>query len=440
MGARVLRKREERQGIYMKRKVISALLACTLLAGSAVPALAAGETAAGQTPAGIGAEAPALKVRQMGVLAVKKAVQEDNSTVRILRKNASAIEDAAGGSSFGSASVSPGATYSELADTLEKILESGTLDGDTKKAYEAQITALRGNAENMNLSVSVQYQSALAMLSQLDDQAYQLRRQADSIANQMAMAAQNLLYTMETLDCQMESLKNGIATLDRNLAVMKVQRSRGMIGQLQLDTVENQRVQLVNSQQTLANMREQIGLSLSQLCGLDADTLVEPSTLVMPYEGEYEGELDRINAKTGLENAKKNSFDIWSRRVSLRAAQNVYDKNISGTAEAVKAAEDQLAVTQESVETAYATVIQNMKDSRVSLTAAQNALTQAQDDLRLASVKYKLGTMSRLSYQSAEDAVKTAEINVRLAELTVAQNYTACQWAEQGVLTLPTGV
>ena len=93
----------------MKRKVISALLACTLLAGSAVPAFAAGETAAGQTPAGIGAEAPALKVRQMGVLAVKKAVQEDNSTVRILRKNASAIEDAAGGSSFGSASVSPGA-------------------------------------------------------------------------------------------------------------------------------------------------------------------------------------------------------------------------------------------------------------------------------------------------------------------------------------------
>ena len=106
----------------------------------------------------------------------------------------------------------------------------------------------------------------------------------------------------------------------------------------------------------------------------------------------------------------------------------------------MKAAEDQLTVTQESVETAYATVIQNMKDSRVSLTAAQNALTQAQDDLRLASVKYKLGTMSRLSYQSAEDAVKTAEINVRLAELTVAQNYTACQWAEQGVLTLPTGV
>lgn len=421
----------------MKRKVISALLACTLLAGSAVPALAAGETAAGQTPAGIGAEAPALKVRQMGVLAVKKAVQEDNSTVRILRKNASAIESAAGGSSSSAGAMNPGQAYSQLADTLQDIIDSGKLtDENMKKAYEAQIEALRANADNLNFSVSSQMQSAMAMLSQLDDQAYQLRRQADSIANQMAKTAQDLLYTMETMDYQMENLKNGIATLDRNLAVMKVQRSRGMIGQLQLDTVENQRVQLVNSQQTLANMREQIGLSLSQLCGLDADTLVEPSTLIMPYEGE----LDRINAKTGLENAKKNSFDIWSRRVSLRTAQNVYDKDVSGTAEAVKAAEDQLAVTQESVEAAYATVIQNMKDSRVSLTAAQNALTQAQDDLRLASVKYKLGTMSRLSYQSAEDAVKTAEINVRLAELTVAQNYTACQWAEQGVLTLPTGV
>ncbi len=436
MGARVLRKREERHDIYMKRKLISALLACTLLAGSAVPAFAAEETAAAQTLADIGAEAPALKVRQMGLLAVKKAVQEDNSTVRMLRKNASAIEDATSGSSSSSASLNPGAAYSELADALEKILESGTLDEDMKKTYEAQIIALRGNAENMNLSLTVQYQSALAMISQLDDQAYQLRKQADSIADQMAMTAQNLLYTMETLDYQMESLQNGLTTLDRNIAVMKVQRSRGMIGQLQLDTVENQRVQLVNSQQTLANMREQIGLTLSQLCGLDADTLVEPSTLTMPYEGD----LDRVDAKTGLESAKKNSFDIWSKRISLRSAQNAYDKNISGTAEAVKAAEDQLAVTQESVETAYATVIQNLKDSRVSLTAAKNALTQAQDDFRLASVQYKLGTMSKLNYQSAEDAVKTAEINVKLAELTVAQSYTACQWAEQGVLTLPTGV
>ena len=422
----------------MKRKLISALLACALLAGTAAPAFAAEDTAdtAAKTPAGIGAEAPALKVRQMGLLAVQKAVTENNSTVRMLRKNASAIESATSGLSSSAGSLNPGQAYNQLADTLQGIINDGKLSDDMKKTYEAQIEALRANADNQNFSVSSQMQSAMAMLSQLDDQAYQLRRQADSIANQMAKTAQDLLYTMETMDYQMENLKNGIATLDRNLAVLRVQRSRGMIGQLQLETVENQRIQLVNSQQTLANMREQIGLTLSQLCGLDADTIVEPSTLVMPYEGE----LDRINAKTGLENAKKNSFDIWSKRVSLRTAQNVYDKDVSGTAEAVKAAEDQLAVTQESVESAYATVIQDMKDSRVSLKAAENALTQAKDDLRLAGVKYKIGTLSKLGYQSAQDSVASAEINVKLAQLKVAQCYSACQWAEQGVLTLPTGV
>lgn len=422
----------------MKRKLIGALLACALLAGTAAPAFAAEDTAdtAAKTPAGIGAEAPALKVRQMGLLAVQKAVTENNSTVRMLRKNASAIESATSGSSSSGGALNPGQAYNQLADTLQGIINDGKLSGDMKKTYEAQIEALRANADNLNFSVSSQMQSAMAMLSQLDDQAYQLRRQADSIANQMAKTAQDLLYTMETMDYQMENLKNGIATLDRNLAVLRVQRSRGMIGQLQLETVENQRIQLVNSQQTLANMREQIGLTLSQLCGLDADTIVEPSTLVMPYEGE----LDRINAKTGLENAKKNSFDIWSKRVSLRTAQNVYDKNVSGTAEAVKAAEDQFAVTQESVESAYATVIQDMKDSRVSLKAAENALTQAKDDLRLAGVKYKIGTLSKLGCQSAQDSVDSAEINVKLAQLKVAQCYSACQWAEQGVLTLPTGV
>ena len=422
----------------MKRKLISALLACALLAGTAAPAFAAEDTAdtAAKTPAGIRAEAPALTVRQMGLLAVQKAVTENNSTVRMLRKNASAIESATSGSSSSAGALNPGQAYNQLADTLQGIINDGKLSGDMKKTYEAQIEALRANADNLNFSVSSQMQSAMAMLSQLDDQAYQLRRQADSIANQMAKTAQDLLYTMETMDYQMENLKNGIATLDRNLTVLRVQRSRGMIGQLQLETVENQRIQLVNSQQTLANMREQIGLTLSQLCGLDADTIVEPSTLVMPYEGE----LDRINAKTGLENAKKNSFDIWSKRVSLRTAQNVYDKDVSGTAEAVKAAEDQLAVTQESVESAYATVIQDMKDSRVSLKAAENALTQAKDDLRLAGVKYKIGTLSKLGCQSAQDSVASAEINVKLAQLKVAQCYSACQWAEQGVLTLPTGV
>lgn len=422
----------------MKRQFISALLACALLAGTAAPAFAAEDTAAEtKAPAGIGAEAPALKVRQMGLLAVQKAVTENNATVRMLRKNASAIESATSGSSSSmGAAANPGQMYSELADTLQGIIDGGGLSDDMKKTYEAQIEALRANAENLNFSVSSQLQSAMAMISQLDDQAYQLRKQADSIANQMAKTAQDLLYTMETMDCQMESLQNGIATLDRNLAVMRVQRSRGMIGQLQLDTVENQRIQLVNSQQTLENMREQIGLTLSQLCGLDADTIVEPSTLTMPYESD----LDRVNAKTGLENAKKNSFDIWSKRVSLRSAQNAYDKNVSGTAEAVKAAEDQLAVTQESVESAYATVIQDLKDSRVSLKAAENALTQAKDDLRLAGVKYKIGTLSKLNYQSAQDDVKTAELNVRQAQLTVAKCYSACQWAEQGVLTLPTGV
>ena len=151
MGARVLRKREERQGIYMKRKVISALLACTLLAGSAVPALAAGETAAGQTPAGIGAEAPALKVRQMGVLAVKKAVQEDNSTVRILRKNASAIEGATGGSSSMGSTASPGAMYSKLADDLQGIINGGGLSDD--KAFTESPDEVYGRLLDMGASI-----------------------------------------------------------------------------------------------------------------------------------------------------------------------------------------------------------------------------------------------------------------------------------------------
>ena len=119
----------------MKRKLISALLACALLAGTAAPAFAAEDTAdtAAKTPAGIGAEAPALKVRQMGLLAVQKAVTENNSTVRMLRKNASAIESATSGSSSSAGSLNPGQAYNQLADTLQGIINDGNLSDDMKR-------------------------------------------------------------------------------------------------------------------------------------------------------------------------------------------------------------------------------------------------------------------------------------------------------------------
>ena len=89
-----------------------------------------------------------------------------------------------------------------------------------------------------------------------------------------------------------------------------------MIGQLQLDTVQNQRDKLAQSIDTLETTRENLGSSVALMCGLDANTIVMPAD----FETLYEGNLDKMSYQKDLEQAQKNSFLIWQKQDAVRSA------------------------------------------------------------------------------------------------------------------------
>ena len=97
--------------------------------------------------------------------------------------------------------------------------------------------------------------------------------------------SQTMLITIKNLGCTKENLQVTLTQLDRNLAVLKTQRKLGMIGQLQLDTVQNQRDKLAQSIDTLETTRENLGSSVALMCGLDANTIVMPADFETLYEG-----------------------------------------------------------------------------------------------------------------------------------------------------------
>ena len=78
-------------------------------------------------------------------------------------------------------------------------------------------------------------------------------------------------------------------------------------------------------------------------------------TIVMPadFETLYEGNLDKMSYNKDLELAQKNSFLIWQKQDAVRSAYNAYDKNISGTAEAVKSLRTHWRRPKESVVAAF---------------------------------------------------------------------------------------
>ena len=352
----------------------------------------------------------------------------------MLYKTAASLDSSsyASSGSTGSAGQSESQIYTDLITSMEDAMKkiNKTQQPDLYKTYEAQLQVLKDYQTSLNQNAVSGMQQAMAMLSQLDDAAYTLRKQAKNVSGQLALGAQTMLITIKNLGCTKENLQVTLTQLDRNLAVLKTQRKLGMIGQLQLDTVQNQRDKLAQSIDTLETTRENLGSSVALMCGLDANTIVMPAD----FETLYEGNLDKMSYQKDLEQAQKNSFLIWQKQDAVRSAYNSYDKNISGTAEAVKSAEDALAAAKESVVAAFDSTYKTVKDCRTILAAKRTAQSQAELDLKTATVKYRKGIISKLAYQQAQDAVTTAKLNVESAYLSLYTAYNQYEWAKEGVL------
>ena len=419
----------------MKANWKRTLLSLVLCAGFVWPAgaVSTGQPAASQTGMSTTQSKPAAyTVKKMGLLGVKRTVESDNNTVKMLNKTAASLDSSSymSGSASGATGESEIAIYAALIEDMKKAMDGLDKTSDLYKTYAAQLKVLEDYQTSLNQNAVSGMQQAMAMLSQLDDAAYTLRKQAKNVSGQLALGAQTMLITIKNLGYTKENLQVTLTQLDRNLAVLKTQRKLGMIGQLQLDTVQNQRDKLAQSIDTLETTRENLGSSVALMCGLDANTIVMPAD----FETLYEGNLDKMSYNKDLEQAQKNSFLIWQKQDAVRSAYNAYGKNISGTAEAVKSAEDALAAAKESVVAAFDSTYKTVKDCRTTLAAKQTAQAQAELDLKTATVKYRKGIISKLAYQQAQDAVTTAKLNVESAYLSLYTAYNQYEWAKEGVL------
>lgn len=419
----------------MKANWKRTLLSLVLCAGFVWPAgaVSTGQPAASQTGTSTAQSKPAAyTVKKMGLLGVKRTVESDNNTVKMLNKTAASLDSSSymSGSASGATGESEMEIYAALIENMKKAMDGLDTTSDLYNTYAAQLKVLEDYQTSLNQNAVSGMQQAMAMLSQLDDAAYTLRKQAKNVSGQLALGAQTMLITIKNLGYTKENLQVTLTQLDRNLAVLKTQRKLGMIGQLQLDTVQNQRDKLAQSIDTLETTRENLGSSVALMCGLDANTIVMPAD----FETLYEGNLDKMSYNKDLEQAQKNSFLIWQKQDAVRSAYNSYDKNISGTAEAVKSAEDALAAAKESVVAAFDSTYKTVKDCRTTLAAKRTAQSQAELDLKTATVKYRKGIISKLAYQQAQDAVTTAKLNVESAYLSLYTAYNQYEWAKEGVL------
>lgn len=408
----------------MKRKIVSALLAGVLCALCVLPAGAAGS------------DLPALTVRTMGLQAVERAVDEDNATVRALRKTAEGVDTASTMSKQLSQQSAGLQAQIGQYDALIGGIESAMAQlSDTESAlyqtYAMQKKLLEGQRDELQQSVNALPLTSNSAISQIREAADQISRQADNVADQMAMGAQTILISLKTLEYTQQQLNRSLSALDRNISVLETQFSIGMASQYQLDAAKTQRGDLALSISTLEAQCENLASSLAIMCGCDAGTIVKPSTLAMPAEGDY----SKMNYEKDLASAQENSFSVWQKKTALRQAQNAHDSSLNATGYAVQSAKEALEAEQSSVEAGFDNAWKTVSDSRDALRAAQTAEKQAELDFRASKVQYSRGMISRFAYQQAEDTLANAKTAVSTAELDVISAFNQYEWAKKGLVS-----
>ena len=201
----------------MKANWKRTLLSLVLCAGFVWPAgaVSTGQPAASQTGTSTAQSKPAAyTVKKMGLLGVKRTVESDNNTVKMLNKTAASLDSSSymSGSASGATGESEIAIYAALIEDMKKAMDGLDKTSDLYKTYAAQLKVLEDYQTSLNQNAVSGMQQAMAMLSQLDDAAYTLRKQAKNVSGQLALGAQTMLITIKNLGYTKENLQVTLTT------------------------------------------------------------------------------------------------------------------------------------------------------------------------------------------------------------------------------------
>ena len=428
----------------MKHRIIGAALAAALAVGSGTGAqavslapaagagaalLTAAQTAAGALPTA--SAPPAQTVQTLSLTGVEREIREKNPTLLALRRQADGIGAGLSGVSGGSAS-GDAIDWSGALDSLKAAYAQAEKDGN-----QSLVTTYGSMIEVFEALIQGQQASMQALLGQLgqaqaayDEAEYAMRKAVDYTEQVLCSSAGSALIGIQSLACAETDLQRNLAALDRQLAVMQVQLDRGMISPLDLENARTSRSRLAASLSTLNTQRESIGSTVALLCGRGADTRIEPNGLPAVSDSD----LKKMDYDRDLESAQSGSYTIWQKQNAVRQAANSRDNNQSGTTEQYEAALRELEAAKEDAALSFRSVYDAVGEKQRAKKAAEQAVIAAQADLEVSRVKYQTGALSRLEYQSAQDALAAAQNAVEAAKLNLLSAYQTYTWAVNGLI------
>jgi len=309
---------------------------------------------------------------------------------------------------------------------LNQMMSAST--ASSVKAVDAQYKSLRDQYDALK---NGEFQE------DMNDQIWQLRTMQDTI---VLMAESAYIQLLEA-QAGRETLDRSLAALDRQVQEMELRYQMGQISALNLQELKGGRTSLDSTRRTVANSLDIGMMSLKNLVGED---LTADLTLTDLPE-VTDKQLSAIDVESDLARAKEASFNLYSAKLQLDEAEEVYedacdeydeeDYKLTQAKHAWQAAQYTYEGTLRSFELSFRTLCAQITDNKQVLDAAKTALAVEQASYAAAQLKYEQGTISHNALLAARDELSAAQDAVDTAQRTLFSSYNNDCWAvESGIL------
>ena len=324
--------------------------------------------------------------------------------------------------------------YKQAINQLQQAIPSA--DEATKSALTAQISAItilqkqaEGTITANNAIVAGLNDAEEDAENELAETYTSTKKQLDNAADQIVMGAQTQYITLVTIDNNITALERSISAIDRTTPVMEKQLEIGMVSELDLKTLQNQRDTAQSSLESIINQKETLQNSLSVMLGNDANTTVTVEGLP-----DISYDIKKINYTQDLKSAMKNSYTIWQKQDALRKASNDYEDDVTSTLDAYDAAKLDLEAAKVQTENSFKALYETLLEKQRLLEQANENLTLAEQNFKVSEVKYNIGNISKLEYENAKDTLESSKDAIKTAEVELFTAYNNYQWGIKGVI------
>ena len=343
---------------------------------------------------------------------------------------------------------------SEMYDGLLK-LYSGAVNVDTtKKDFEMKelIAALfgfgqLGDPDGMSLSglalimmseksaIEGQIESAKKQIKDFKEQIDELEdtdfdaaeRQLDSVVDQIVKGAETLYIALHTMQSSYDGLLRQEAILQMKLAEMEKRYELGQVSAVDVASVRDGMRELNRGKETLEmNLRNSKG-DLNLLLGRDADINFELAALPEVSSAQ----ITAMNLESDLKRGMKNSYDIFAAGEAVDTAK---DGDGADRKYNIRQAEYQLQSAENSFRQSFTKLFRAVEDAARAVQTASDSRGFQITQLNVAKTKYQLGKISYHDYIEAQIDLAQADADLMTAKNDLYLAYNNYQWAIRGVV------